>query len=152
VREYVAVIHHALQLSEESVKSVQGCLQTTKPVPLSAATIQGFSKLQTFIVSVRNLLNPIRAEGSLAILPFLEELQERTWERLRSLLSEYVSSSFVFPFLHIYTGGSWKHRKRLNGRLPYHTTQSLHPTESTLKYPSLTSSASKISTFPRFLS
>jgi RAD50-interacting protein 1 len=89
VRDYVSVIHHALQLSELSVQSIRDSLPADgPPKTLNASILEPFSQLQTFISSVRDAVNPIRSDCNFSLSPFLSELQRRTWVQLRELLSE----------------------------------------------------------------
>ncbi|KAK0233270.1 TIP-1 family-domain-containing protein [Armillaria fumosa] len=90
VKEYVQIIEHALSLSESAVQQISASSS------VSNDSVTQFLTLRAFITSVANACSGIQdgENGSRpGLVVFLERLQETTWSRMKTILSNVLLSA-----------------------------------------------------------
>ncbi|KAG6331170.1 hypothetical protein ID866_7919 [Astraeus odoratus] len=92
VRAYVAVVEHALVLSEAAVSQLRSSTS-----PISAASASQYATLQAFISDVTRACKAAddigSSQGSLHIVSFLEKIREKTWADMKAILTTILLSA-----------------------------------------------------------
>ncbi|KAH8120467.1 TIP-1 family-domain-containing protein [Phellopilus nigrolimitatus] len=92
VKEYVQVIHRALQLSEDSVKNLQ---QASPSSPITEASVADYVLLQELVTSIQRACTQVQSDTGqdLKLLSFLKDLLDKTWIRIKDVLSSSLLSA-----------------------------------------------------------